>query len=279
MAGDYRAESQEARRDIKEHLSGELADCDRVWEHAVGMFEDWTGRPIKSGADGIVAAILARSTNTFYCAVRSIRTGYGPQGAMLDRSLFEDMADAHWVVTDPDTAETRYRDHHTHGRMLLTDTIKNFRDMYPNIELPTFDAEERERLDKMFGDFGQKPWSGLNLHERVKLIAGHWASEADQKTLRFMHALAHRENNQTLHVSAQSLEAVMELDQSGRPAFRVGPRPEMVRRALFGAYWTFIQTVTLAIDYFEFPMTEDERTAMFSLDSFRQPSAADGPEL
>lgn len=275
MSGDYREASAAVRRDIKDHHGDELADCDRIREHAVGMFENWTGRGIESTADGLVVAILARSTDTFTCSLRNVRLGYGAQAAMLNRSLFEDMADAHWVNTDPETAEARYSDHDEHGRMLLAETVATFPDMYPHIDFPEFDPAERKRLDKAFGDFGQKPWSGLSLHERVKLIKDQWTTGMDREGLRFMHVLAHRENNQTLHVSAQSLGAVVALDDSGRPAFRVGPRPDMVRRAMFGAFWTFTQTITLVIDRFGFPMTEGERAAMFSAESFHRPDDPD----
>ncbi|MEJ7786176.1 MAG: DUF5677 domain-containing protein [Solirubrobacteraceae bacterium] len=275
MSPDFRAASAAVRRDIREHHAAELADCDRIREHAVGMFENWTGRGIERTADGLVAAIFARSTDTFTCALRCVRLGYGGQGAMLNRSLFEDMVDGHWIVTDPETAEARYPDHHTHGRMLLADTVASFPDMYAEVEPPEFDPGERKRLDAMFGKYGERSWSGLSLHERVKLIQHHWTTEMDREGLRFMHALAHRENNQTLHVSAQSLGAVAEVDESGRPAFRVGPRPDMVRRTMFGAFWTFTQTVTLVIDHFGFPMSDTERAAMFDASSFHKPDDPD----
>jgi hypothetical protein len=275
MSGDYREASAAGRRDIKDHHRGELADCDRIREHAVGMFENWTGRGIESTADGLVVAIFARSTDTFTCSLRNVRLGYGAQAAMLNRSLFEDMVDAHWIITDPETAEARYSDHHEHGRMLLADTVATFPDMYPNIDFPEFDPAERKRLDKAFGDFGQKPWSGLNLHDRVKLIKHQWTTEMDREGLQFMHALAHRENNQTLHLSARSLGAAVALDESGHPAFRVGPRPDMVRRAMFGAYWTFVQTITLVLDHFEFPMTAEELVLMLSAENFHRPDDPD----
>jgi hypothetical protein len=275
MSGDFREASAAVRRDIRDHHGDELADCDRIREHAVGMFENWTGRGIESTADGLVVAIFARSIDTFTCSLRNVRLGYGAQAAMLNRSLFEDMADAHWIITDPESAEAQYSNHYEHGRMLLADTVASFPDMYPHIEFPEFDPEERTRLDKAFGAFGQKPWSGLSLYQRVQLIKDQWQTEMDREGLRFMHALAHRENNQTLHVSAQSLGAVVVLDESGRPAFRVGPRTDMVRRAMFGAFWTFTQTITVVIDRFGFPTTAEARAAMFSVENFHRPDAPD----
>lgn len=239
------------------------------------MFETWAGRGIESTADALVVAIFARSTDTFTCAVRNIRLDYGAQAAMLNRSLFEDMVDAHWIITDPDVAAARYSDHHDHGRMLLADAIASFPEMYADVEVPEFDPEDRKRLDAKFGKFGQLPWSGLSLHERVNLIKDQWTSELGREGLRFMHALAHRENNQTLHVSAHSLGSTVAGYEGGRAAFRVGPRPDMVRRAMFGAHWTFSQTTTLVIDHFRFPMTPEDRAALFSAESFHRPDAPD----
>jgi uncharacterized protein DUF5677 len=212
-----------------------LADCDRILQHAIGMFENWTGRGIESTADGLVVAILARSTDTFTCSLRSVRLGYGAQAAMLNRSLFEDMVDAHWLITDPETAQARYLDHHEHSRMLLADAVATFPTCTP-ISTSRVRPGRAKASGQSVRGLRQKPWSGLSLHERVKLIKDQWTTKMDREGLRFMHAVAHRENNQTLHVSAQSLGAVAAPDDRGRPAFRVGPRPDMVRRAMFGTY-------------------------------------------
>jgi hypothetical protein len=269
---DYRDAWQQVRREILARHRDELRDCDRIRDYAVGMFENWTGRGIESTADALVASIFARSIGTFTCAVRNVRLGYGAQAAMLNRSLFEDMVDAHWIVSDPATASARYEDHHEHSRMLLADAVATFPNWYPDVDLPKFDPAERDRLDKQFGNFGQRPWSGLSLHERVQLIKDQWTTDEGQEGLRFMHSLAHRENNQTLHVSAFSLGSTVEFNEHGRPAFHVGPRPEMVHRAMFGSYWTFSQTSTLVIDHFQFPMTSSERAAMFSIENFHRPA-------
>lgn len=196
---------------------------------------------------------------------------------MLNRSLFEDMVDAHWIATDPDTAESRFVDHHEHGRMLLADVVPLFPTIWPDVPVPEFDSSERSRLDDLFGPHGHRPWSKISLRKRVEIIEDQWSTEHDREGLRFMLKVAHRENNQTLHVSAQSLNAVVAPDESGRPAFRIGPRPDMVNVALFGSFWTFTQTVTAIIDRFEFPMTQEERVGMFSADEFHGPNPAESP--
>jgi hypothetical protein len=81
-------------RDIKARATARSwTTATRIREHAAGVFKNWTRRAIESAADGLVAAIFARSTDTFTSAVRSVRLGYGAQAAMLNRSLFGDMVD------------------------------------------------------------------------------------------------------------------------------------------------------------------------------------------
>lgn len=275
MSGDYRDASVEVRRDIGKHFADALADCDRIREYAVGMFENWAGRRIESTADALVKAIFARSTDTFTCVMRCVRLGYGAQAAMLNRSLFEDMVDAHWIATAPDTAAEQYADHHKHGQMLLADAAATFPAIFAKEDLPESDPEERKRLDGLFGKRGTKSWSQLNIYERVDAIRHQWTSEDGREALRFMLVVAHRENNQALHVSAQSLHAASVTDDSGRTTFLVGPRTGMVNRSMFGAFWTFAQTISLVLDRFDFPTTSSEREAMFSTAHFSLPDDPD----
>jgi hypothetical protein len=51
--------------------------------------------------------------------------GFGNQGEMLERSLFEDMVDAHWVTTEPELAETRFDEHLRHGAILFGDAARH----------------------------------------------------------------------------------------------------------------------------------------------------------
>lgn len=113
---------------------------------------------------------------------------------MLNRSLFEDMIDVHWIATEPEAAEQRYRDHHQHGRMLLADAVARHPEHYEEVELPEFDLDERRQLDDLYGRWGSKSWSGLNLHDRVKRVEHYWKDEAARQTLHFFHDIAHREN-------------------------------------------------------------------------------------
>jgi hypothetical protein len=66
-----------------------------------------------SWGDQRLLEILGRAFLTFEATVRLSELGYWAQASMLTRSLFEDVAVAHWLVTHPDPAalEQAYIDH------------------------------------------------------------------------------------------------------------------------------------------------------------------------
>jgi hypothetical protein len=84
----------------RERIERQLAVCRRLLD-AVGAYgAAWRGRggrPMADLTDVLLHTFLARSTRTFEAIVHLGSRGFGEQAAMLNRSLFEDMVDAHWV--------------------------------------------------------------------------------------------------------------------------------------------------------------------------------------
>jgi hypothetical protein len=254
---------------IEEEFGPQIRACERLYECAKALTKAWPGRPVEDTPDGLIVSLFTRSLDTFMAAVRLASRGYGAQAQMLNRSLFEDMIDVHWVATDPEAAKQRYKDHHQHGRMLLADAVSKHPDHYAEIELPEFDAEERKELDRLYGQWGSKSWSGINLHQRVGLVEHHWKDDAARQTLRFFHDIAHRENNQTLHVSSAGFNANVEVSSEGdQLSFRVGPRLDALDRALFGSFWIFDNTIGLIFERFEIQLDDDMRKEVFTLKDF-----------
>lgn len=179
------------------------------------------------------------------------------------------MVDAHWIASNPELALERMRAHHEHGRMLFAEAVAKHPTFYDTADIPGFDEEERDRLDAMFGKYGAKSWTTLNLHDRVAEIEGHWKGEA-VKTLRFFLDIVHRENNQTLHVSARGLTDIVRAHDETGLTLKLGPGGEMLDRSLFGAYWLFAQTAGLIFDHFEFPVDTETRADVFSDADFAQ---------
>lgn len=259
----------EVQQAINDEFGPQLQACERLYEYAKELTKSWLGRPLESTADGLIATLLSRSLDTFRAAIHLAALGYGTQASMLNRSLFEDMIDVHWIATFPEKAEQCYRDHHQHTRMLLSDVVAKYPDYYPNIEVPDFDPDERKKLDDKYGRWGAKPWSGISLYQRVKLVEHHWSDEAARRTLHFFHDIAHRENNQVLHVSAAGLNANAEFsDDADNFTIRIGPRPDMLQRALFGSFWIFDNTLGLILDHFGIEVDDKTRNELFSAKDF-----------
>lgn len=200
----------------------------------------------------LITAIFARSFTTFWAAVELARGGFATQAAMLNRSLFEDMADIYWVSLEPAAAVERYRDHDLHRRMRLADAARASYDP-AELTIPDFDAEERARLDARFGRFGEKPWSGLNLHHRVDRIEPLWD---DPAILRFYKRIVHRDNNELLHLGARSINKVVSANTEDKFSAALGPRANDVDTALVAALWTFAQTARLMIETFNLPLAD-----------------------
>ena len=253
---------------FRDKFRSKIEGCERLLAYSGGLLDDWPGRSVENISDGLILALFARSLDTTTASVRLAADGYGAQASMLNRSLFEDMIDVHWVATDEDEAEGCYRDHLQHGRMLLADAIVKYPEYYAEIELPEFDPAERKALDGDYGRFGHKSWTKVNLHERVTLVEDHWTEEAGRQTLHFFHDIAHRENNQTLHVSSATLGKKLEFSDDGELALLVGPSEDMVERALFGSFWILDATVGLVLDRFGIDLDEETRGAVFSARDF-----------
>lgn len=251
--------------------SSELAACAAVRDFALGMTKPWGGRALGANAlsDALIVALFARSYGTFCAAVELARLGFGPQAAMLNRSLFEDTVDAHWIAAEPKRAEELIRDHDTHARMLLADAVAKYPSFFSEIELPQFDQAERKRLDGVFGPHGTRSWTTLNPHQRIDRIEHFWDGKPDDlEVLRFYRDIAQRENNQMLHVSAKGLAGTLCGRDDTGIVLTMGPGLEMVDQTLFGSFWIFSQTVGLVLDHFAFDVDDDTRARVFSANAF-----------
>src|SRR4051794_29324293 len=93
--------------------------------------------------------------------------GFGQQGAMLNRSLFETVVDAYWVASNKQLAQERYQDHRAHHNLLNRAVLEDASEA--SDQHGTRDAE-RQRLARLYGRFGERSWTGVGLYERVRAI-------------------------------------------------------------------------------------------------------------
>lgn len=258
-------EIKAAVQGIEKLYGQQLAACVALRDFIFEIARPWCGRPLDPGTeDGLLAALFARSSNTYWAGFELARIGFGEQALMLNRSLFEDMVDAHWVTVQPEVAQARYSEHSEHGEMLLTEAIRHHPRDFDLEDLPDFDPGRRKELDYLFGEHGHKSWTGINLHTRVDAIEHLWTDQGAREGLHFFRRIAHRENNQTLHVSAQALNQLVRSSSATEIAFKSGPGAEAVERALCGAFWIAGQLTSLVLEHFSFDRaTRDEFHSLF----------------
>jgi hypothetical protein len=254
-------EKRSVREIIDEGIAGtnrlcgrERQVCEDWLQFILTSVKPWPGRPLdEERGDQILVALLARSTNTFWVSIELARIGFGEQAIMLNRSLFEDMVDAHWVTLEPELARDRFEQHFRHSQMLFADAARQHPERFAEDDVPFLDETDRPELAKIFGDYGHKSWTGVDMHRRVESIEHLWTNEDDQKVLHFFRRIVYRDSNQQLHPSAQALNDLVRSSSETELGLKVGPGPEGVRRSLWSAYWLSVQIVSLVFQHFEFP--------------------------
>ena len=228
----------------------------------------WARKPIGVGGDApkaLILAIFARSTLTYRAIMHLCRGGYGEQADMLNRSLFEDMAAAHWVSLHPDEAVRRIEEHHQHSRVLWNRVLERRPGLGDPVDLGLTD-EAVEELDRLFGKHGHRPWLGLGMWDLISEIEQLWPDDEGREQLWRFYELAHRANNQKLHLSSFSLNRVVRArEEGGEIVFQYRASPSIdgggpVGPALFGAFWTYRQLAGLIWDVYGIP--QDELTAL-----------------
>lgn len=235
-----------------------LEACSTLLKYGIDLVGDWRprgGRSYNMDADVLILSLHARSTRTFQGVIRVSQHGLAEQAAMLSRSLYEDMVDGHWISRNRDRAVDRFKEHDRFSRDLkarVVDQYPDHFDEWDTSELPRLDPAERKRLVGVFGPYGTKSWTGLDLSARVNAILPCWPTDADRRQVRFIYAWVVRHVNETLHTSSASLSGMIRDTENPRAplAFELGASDEDLPRALFFAYWTYWQLVSLLMDEF-----------------------------
>jgi hypothetical protein len=216
--------------------------------------------PERVSADEIIVMELSRSRKNYEASIDSARRGFGEQAAMINRSLFEGMAVAHWVHRNEDAAADRFNRAACLHDHLAVERFRNAE--WVDVEEVAFFApleiDELEALKGDFGEYGERMWTGhKHLRHLVSEIEDQWKSEQARKDLWNFLRIVHYDNNQLLHSTVSGMARSMV--QRNRDGIRVwdGPSSTSVDTALFGAYFAFLNLLTLGIDRFELRRRED----------------------
>lgn len=167
---------------------------------------------------------------------------------MVDRSLFEGMAVAHWVKLKPEPAEDRFRKHLKHSTAMWNKRLGAHGRQ--GVEIKITDGEAKEHR-KLFGPWGDKLWCGMPMHKLIDEIEVDWEEGERRSELRFMFAVAHADNTETMHTTAMSLTNSIVQDNLDGLRTEAGPSIFQVDRALLGALWPWAHMLRMSADYFE----------------------------
>jgi hypothetical protein len=162
-------ESVEDVRDrIKERHSGELAASEFLLDAYESRTSPWSGRPVEAkdtervSPDEIIVMELSRSRKSYEARVDLARRGFGEQAAMINRSLFEGMAVAHWVHSHESEAMDRFnRAARLHDHLYI-ERVRNagWLDKEETASFKPLDKDDLRALQKDFGKYGEFMWTG-----------------------------------------------------------------------------------------------------------------------
>lgn len=215
-----------------------------------------SGHRDSTTADKIVVGIFARSTNVWRAAGHLCGVGYGVEAGMLNRVLFEALADLAWTTMHQDEATELFPKHDEFAQLLVAEKASGF--LHFDVAPLTQPQKARlAQLKTLFGAFGQKHWTRLTVHERLQASKGAFIGDDEFGQVERWHAIAHFQHNQLLHGSPWGLgHRVRELD-ADTTAFASGPSDDWISQALIAGAWTISMITLLALRHFAIPEAED----------------------
>lgn len=237
---------------IRDHHGAELDACQRLLDFAVAELQAWSGRPAKQGADRIILAEAARATKTFHAAIFLCAAGFGEQAVMLNRSMFEGMAVAHWVSLNRREAVGRFTRHHKFNALLWSETFDELGWLDDEVrrEMPKVGPKQRAAYVAEFGQYGVRSWVGRSLPALLSDVEHMWGDADGRAQLWMFHDVAHRHSNQILHSSATALSATQTGQTVSELGLSIGPSNRLVAQPLHAAYWIYAQVLSLVIGVF-----------------------------
>ncbi len=174
---------------------------------------------------------------------------------MLNRSLFEDMVDAHWVSKNGDLALKQLVEHDKWSNFLREKVRKDFPEYMKDdervVEEPN--VEQKKKSIDLYGQYGQYSWTGLPLYKRVEEIESCWHDEEDRRLLRFHFKFMNRVNNEILHPTSYSFfrspMTPSKVDDGW--SFQMGASKELLPHALYNAFYNYNQLIGLMYETFD----------------------------
>jgi hypothetical protein len=193
----------EVRENVEREFDLELAAVRNLDAFSDSMIEKWQRDAGNRGqVDRILTLSIARGTTTFKACLHLVLGGYGREAQMLNRSMFEGMAVAHWIAANPSDAEGRFAESNEFEIHLLRRRVE---EENPDLELPRGDgelsAEEVEAAERKFGRNNDRLWTGhRHVWDLIKAVEDQW-EEPGRSALRiYLRDENHRNTKQMMPV-------------------------------------------------------------------------------
>jgi hypothetical protein len=238
---------------IRSIYGARLEACERVHRFGQDALYFWAGRPLDpASVDAIIVAEASRATKTYGAAVTLAAGGYGAQAIMLNRSLFEGTAVAHWAHANPARAVELFKQHGRQAELLWGDEFEKAAPEEPR-SIDTGTDEERDELAGLFGRGGGRLWTGhRSLYDLLPEIEQQWPEGEVRETLWWYFRIVNRHSNEVLHSTPLGLSGGVTRGSESLD-LDAGPSNVYLDQALLGGLWPYMQTLTLLWDHFEIP--------------------------
>jgi hypothetical protein len=222
------------------------SSCEELLDEGARMVDE-TGRTSISGVNLLLAVQATRATHSFESVIALCQIGRGVQAAMLNRSLFEDALDVHWVAANPDDAPARADQH----EQLIELGERAMFERFGRPDVEPLDDGEREELKQLSGiyDGFRRSWTLASDTSRVALIKARWNDPVAAGYIDQTYELIQRQNNVLLHTSPTALGIAMMPGRRGPN--RVGP-DQWWRQALAHGVLAYYLIARVIAEVFDF---------------------------
>jgi hypothetical protein len=231
----------EVRPELLEQFPEQFAAAFALYDFAAA------NRPAGPPSDDVIGRLIlwtyARSTKSFNASLRLSAAGFGEQGGMINRSMFEDVMLAHWAKKHPpEVVKELIDEHEAFVRERWRRNVAKHDLPWMDGAAPLTDAEWR----RLSGKFRPGTWAARRLYDVVKDVEDLWVAEVDRRLLWQQHDLVNSHNIALDHQTTIGLRLAGQLTD-GRVAFQIGPSDVQVFGALAGAFWDYANMVSLVV--------------------------------